>query len=63
MKCVIDKNECIGCGLCGTINSEVFTEDTDGKYKAKSGELTDKETETALDAVDSCPTAAISIIK
>ncbi|NLM35479.1 MAG: ferredoxin [Clostridiales bacterium] len=61
MKACVDKELCIGCGLCASIASEVFFIEDDGKAKAIEGELVDSQIADAEDAASSCPVAAISI--
>lgn len=51
----VDKNKCIGCGLCASICSEVF-EMKDGKAEVKE----DKDLPCVKEAVSSCPVEAIS---
>ena len=59
MKVIIDKEMCIGCGLCASICPEVFEMGDDGK--AKVIEKSTKSTLNAVqEAVDSCPVSAIS---
>lgn len=52
----IDKQKCIGCGLCASICSEVFVMDKDGKAKVKSN----KNLPCVKEAIESCPVNAIS---
>lgn len=61
MKCKIDKAECIGCGLCASYNSNVFIEDSDGKFIAKDVEINDNNLSSCQDAIDNCPAACIHI--
>jgi len=51
----IDKEACIGCGLCASICSEVF-EMKEGKAKVK----TQKKIPCVKEAIDQCPVDAIS---
>ncbi len=51
----VDKNKCIGCGLCTNICSEVF-EMSDGKAQVKE----QKDLPCVKEAIDSCPVDAIS---
>lgn len=61
MKALVDKDTCIGCGLCPSICSEVFSMDDEGKAVA-IGDLVPSENEDeAKDAESSCPVNAISI--
>jgi len=53
----IDKEKCIGCGLCASIAPEVFDIDDNGKAKIKNQKGDKKKIK---DAIDSCPVEAIS---
>ena len=57
-KPVINKDLCIGCGLCVTLAGDTFELGGNGKAKVKnpSGDSEEK----IQDAIDSCPTSAIS---
>ena len=52
----VDKNKCIGCGLCVQICGESFEMGDDGKAKVK----TQKESPCIEEAITSCPVSAIS---
>ncbi len=52
----IDKEKCIGCGLCATVCSEVFEIDENFKAKIKSK----KNPSCIKEAIKSCPVEAIS---
>lgn len=60
MKACVDKDACIGCGLCASIAPEVFEMEDDGKAGAL-GEVTSAIEAEAKDAEASCPVAAIII--
>lgn len=60
MNANVDKDTCIGCGLCPSICPDVFEMDDDGKAVAKSDVPEGKEDE-ARDAESSCPVNAISV--
>jgi len=53
----VDKEKCIGCGLCESMCPDVFKLGSDGKSTVKNqkGKCNLKE------VVDSCPTQAISV--
>jgi ferredoxin len=53
----VDKNKCIGCGLCVSMCPDVFKMDDEGK----SVVISQDNKECAKEAVASCPVKAISI--
>ncbi len=57
MKVSIDKEACIGCGVCVSIAPDVFEMDDDGKAKVIKEEGFDES--TVQSAIDQCPTQAI----
>lgn len=61
MKGYVDKEACIGCGLCSDICPEVFRMDDDGKAVAADTEIPDDIIGSAEDARQQCPTEAITI--
>ena len=52
----INKEKCIGCGLCASICEEVFEIGDDMKARIKK----QKELPCVKEAIDSCPVEAIS---
>lgn len=61
MKAKVDKDTCIGCGLCPSICPEVFEMDDDGKAVAKVEDVPDSNVDEAKDAESSCPVSAIIV--
>lgn len=61
MKANVDKDVCIGCGLCPSICPEVFDMDDDGKAKAVVSEVASAAQDETREAADSCPVGAISV--
>ncbi|ATD53843.1 ferredoxin [Clostridium chauvoei] len=61
MKANVDKDTCIGCGLCPSVCPEVFEMDDDGKAVAKVTEVPDANVDEAKDAESSCPVSAITV--
>jgi ferredoxin len=58
-KVKIDKQKCLGCGVCISLCPEVF-ELKDGKSKIKEKADLKKYKDCIKEAIDSCPTQAIS---
>jgi len=56
-KVVVDKDLCIGCGACASIEPDVFEIEDDGLAHAMKDEINDD----VKMAADSCPTDAIKI--
>ncbi len=61
MKGFVDKDVCIGCGLCSGICPEVFDMDSDGKAVAVASEIVANVLSSAKEAADQCPVAAIIV--
>ena len=62
MKVQVDKNLCIGCGACQAFEPSVFEIEDDGRAKAIDTEINDDIKENVMDAIEGCPTSAISEI-
>ena len=58
-KIIIDKEKCIGCGVCESLCPASF-EMFEGKAKAKRNEV--KKLTCEKDAEENCPVGAIKII-
>jgi ferredoxin len=52
----VNKEKCIGCGLCASLCSDVFSMGSDGKAKVKA----QKKIPCVKEAIESCPVSAIS---
>lgn len=61
MKGCVNKDSCIGCGLCPAICPEVFYMDDDGKANAIDEEIPASLLESADEAKAGCPVEAIEI--
>ncbi|HCZ05612.1 MAG: ferredoxin [Thermotogota bacterium] len=57
-KVSVDKDACIGCGVCENLCPEVFKLDDDGKATTL---VPESDLPCVQDAADSCPTSAISV--
>lgn len=61
-KIKVDKDKCIGCGLCVSIAEEVFEMGEDGKAGVVEGYKENKGDEKKIrEAIDSCPVSAITL--
>lgn len=61
MKPVVDKDTCIGCGLCAGVAPEVFVMEDDGKAGVAVAEVAADQEDAANEAAESCPVNAISL--
>jgi ferredoxin len=61
MKATIDRDGCIGCGLCAETCPEVFRMAEDGLAEAYQPEVSNEVRDTATEARDSCPVSVISL--
>lgn len=57
-KVKVDKQKCLGCGVCASLCPEVF-ELKDGKSKIKEKADFKKHKDCIKQAIDSCPVSAI----
>ena len=60
MKVIVNQEACIGCGACQAISENVFELNDDGLSSVKVDEVKDEDVESVNDAIESCPTGAIS---
>jgi len=54
----VDKDLCVGCGLCSQVCSDVFEMAADDKAGVIDG--ADLNADCVQDAIDQCPVAAIT---
>ena len=59
MKLVVNKDDCIGCGLCAFTCPEVFSMGEDGKSNVIVTEVPESANKKAAEARDNCPVSAI----
>ena len=62
MQLQVTEDACIGCGACASICSAVFEISDDGVASVKVDEVEANLVEEATDAMECCPTGAISEI-
>jgi len=60
MKVSVDADLCIGCGLCIDTAPDVFHWNDDGKPEAQVREVPEDLEEACEEAIENCPTDAIS---
>ncbi len=61
MKAKIDRDGCIGCGLCPSICPEVFQMADDGLAEVIVDEIPSDAEGTAAEAQENCPVSVISV--
>lgn len=57
----VNKDKCLGCGMCVGINPDVFDFDDDGLAKANNDKINEENKELVNNAIDSCPVSAIEV--
>ncbi len=60
MRAYVDREGCIGCGMCAELCPAVFRMAEDGKSEVY-GEVTAENLDAARDAEDNCPVSVIRI--
>lgn len=63
MKVTVNKDLCIGCGACQAIVPSVFELEDDGLAKAIDSNIDNDLKEEVIDALEGCPTSAISEVE
>ena len=63
MKIKVNQEACIGCGACCAISENLFEIDDTGLSVAKVDNVDEEHKQSAIDAIDACPTGAIIEVK
>jgi ferredoxin len=61
MKATIDRDGCIGCGLCTDTCPEVFRMGDDGYAEVYTDPVPSAAEDTAVEAADNCPVSVITV--
>jgi len=61
MKAIVDRDECIGCGLCEATCPEVFEMDVDNIATVIVEVIPGEYEDGAMEAQDECPVTAITV--
>lgn len=61
MNATIDRDGCIGCGLCADTCPEVFRMDDEGLAEVYTNPIPEDATEAAKMAADNCPVGVITV--
>jgi ferredoxin len=62
MRLVIDYNKCLKSGQCSYLHAELIKADPDGTPRVIVEKISDDLRAAAEDAVDLCPSGAISLV-
>lgn len=60
MKIKVNQDACIGCGACAAIAEDVFEINDEGLSTVKTEEVKEDKVDQVRDAIESCPTSAIT---
>jgi len=61
MKAMIDRDGCIGCGLCADTCPEVFQMADDGLAEVYVAEVPEEVEDSAVEAQEGCPVSVITV--
>lgn len=61
MEAIIERNGCIGCGLCAETCPAVFRMDDEGLAEVYQKPIPPAEEKAALRAADDCPVTVITV--
>jgi len=61
MKIKINKDKCLGCGMCVSLAPEIFQLDEQGKSSLKANAQIEKNRDSIKQTAENCPASAIEI--
>lgn len=59
----VDRNKCLGLGMCEAHSSDLFEVQADRSLLLLADSLSSEQLDEARGAVESCPTEALSIVE
>jgi ferredoxin len=62
MRIVVDRDRCIGTGICESIAADVFEVQDDGVMKLLVAQVAEADRDRMEQALARCPTAALKIV-
>lgn len=63
MKVCVDYDKCTGLGICESLSPEHFEVNVEGDLVLLKEDVSDDERQAVEEAVDGCPTEALSLIE
>lgn len=61
MKATVDRDTCVGCGLCESVCPNVFEMDSDSIAEVITDVISPENQDCAIAAQDECPVSAITV--
>lgn len=59
MEIKVNKEKCLICGMCASMNPNVFKFNDEGLVEADNSEITEENKEEVKEAMENCPVGAI----
>ncbi|GAA2569612.1 ferredoxin [Mycolicibacterium diernhoferi] len=59
MRVTVDRDRCVGNGVCEALAPELFVVDDNGEVELQFAEIPPEQQQLVLDAVSSCPAQAL----